>query len=139
MNHLPVDVKPAEYIRVTYTHTVAQGNDFEKDVLNPDYWTHLANKLRAGDRIEIQAHDGSYFAEVVVAAVYSRAVAVAVVFKTNTKKNEIFDNPEYVIKFRGPRKWSVVRVKDSAIIKEDIATELDAVRERDDYLKALAA
>jgi hypothetical protein len=141
MNHVPTNIKPAEYTRVIYAHTVEAGNDFDKDVLDPKYWCHLAKKLKVGDRIEVSAHDGSYFAELYVAAVYAVAVKVACLFKRDliAESEEAEADAEYKIQYRKTKEWCIVRLSDSAVIKDHLQTKEDAAIELSGYMKALAA
>jgi hypothetical protein len=140
MNHQPTSLKPAEYGRTVYSHAVEKGNDYEKDVLKPAYWAHVANKLKAGDRIEVLGPEGGYFAELYVANVLSQAVVVIELVKVQLEAGapEI-DDDDFEVKFRGPQKWSIVRKADSKVIQEMIQTRADANRELADYKKVLAA
>lgn len=143
MNHEPTTLKPAEYGRTVYSHAVAQGNDYEKDVLKPEYWVHVAGMLKAGDRIEVTGHAGAYFAELYVVNVNAIGARVAELFKTEIKINAVaetdHDDPDYAIKMRGPRKWSILRKADNSVVKEDIATREDAVDELTKMRQAIAA
>lgn len=142
MNHQPTTLKPAEYGRTVYSHAVAQGNTYE-EVFRPEYWVHLTKFLRAGDRIEVKGPDGAYFAELYVANVNDLGVRmvelVKVAIKDNAPTEDEAVDPDYDIKLRGPKKWSIVRKADGQVIKEDMATRAVAVNELDSMRKALAA
>ena len=142
MNHQPTTLKPAEYTRTVYSHAVAQGNQYD-DVLRPEYWVHLTKVLRPGDRIEIKGAEDKYFAELFVANVNELGVRVVELVKVSITENapaeEEVDDPEYSIKLRGPKKWSIVRKADGKVIKEDMATRSEAVTALDTMRRALAA
>lgn len=143
MNHQPTDLKPAEFNRTVYQHAVAVGNDYEKDVLSPAYWVHVCNKLKDGDRIEVTAKDGTYFAELYVASVSpigARVVELSkAVLKANVKEVSALDDPDYLLKLRGPQKWSIIRKADGVVIKDMLPTRSDAEKELTEYRKAVAA
>ncbi len=141
MNHQPSTLKPAEYGRTVYSHAVAKGNDYEKDVLNPAYFGNFT-KLKVGDRIEVLGPKGDYFAELYVVAIpLTGSVQVAQISFTKLKVNAevLAPDADFEVKFRGPRKWSIVRTSDSKVLQEDIATQEEAIRDLADYKKALAA
>ncbi|MPZ31198.1 MAG: hypothetical protein GEV13_09415 [Rhodospirillales bacterium] len=46
------------------------------DILKLDFWVHVARRLKVRDRIEVHAHDGSWYAELVVRSGWPR-VSVA--------------------------------------------------------------
>ena len=56
-------LKPAETIRNVYQITAAAGTSPEH-LLDPKYWTHVARRMRLGDKIEVIASDSSWYAEV---------------------------------------------------------------------------
>lgn len=46
---------------LTVENTVAQS-----DILKPIFWTHIAEKLKKGDRVEVTPEDGSWYAEFMI-------------------------------------------------------------------------
>ena len=50
-----------DYVSTDYWLTVEQGHTFE-DLQNPDYYAHIARKLRTNTLIYANAADGSFFA-----------------------------------------------------------------------------
>lgn len=141
MNHMPSNIRPAEFARMVYAHTVAEGNDFEKDVLNEKYWCHLSKTLKVGDLVEVTAHDASYFAVLYVVAVYNVAIKVVCLNHKSLSVNvdEQDENREYKVQHRRNRLWCIVRLSDDAVIKDQIQTKEDAYLELSGYMKALAA
>lgn len=140
MNHQPTSLRPAEYSRTVYSHAVEKGNDYEKDVLRPAYWAHVANKLKPGDRIEVLGPEGAYFAELYVVNTLAQAAVVVELARVQLDSGAAHvEDDEFEVKFRGPQKWSIVRRADSKVIQEMIPTRGDANRELEDYKKALMA
>jgi len=153
--------KPAEFTRTVYSATPEPGTIID-DVLSPSYWTHVATKLRKGDRIEVVPQDGEWFLELYVKAankvevfvtpmrkaVLSEAVAKAnkkaredlADIKSGKKKAPADDELEdYYVKFAGGAKWRVMRKEGKEILEEGIASKELAQQWLDNYKKDIAA
>lgn len=130
MNHQPTSLKPAEFNRTVYRHAVEKGNDYTKDVLSPSYWVHVCNKLKEGDRIEVTGPENEYFAELYVATVSPMGARVLELVKVQVKANEVAAgedvDPDYELKLKGPRKWTIVRKADGEVIQDGLPTRQDA-------------
>lgn len=135
----PNGLSVAEYKRRQWFCEAADGVTLE-DVQKPEFWAHVASKMTPFDRIEVVAVDGTWAADLMVLATGRTAAKV--------KPIHVYDfdggysdmstvNTTHEIKHRGPRKWSIIRSKDSAIIKEGINTREEAQQAMADYLKAL--
>lgn len=116
------------------------GTPFEA-LLDPAYWSHHASKARIGDRIEVLAEDGSYFAELIVREQGNLSVKVAVLRKVDleavpeTPLAEGFD-----VQYRGQvRKHCVVRLRDKAIVSEGHENKAAAFAWLGQNAKSLAA
>lgn len=139
MLHIPTRLEQAEFRRIVHFHTPAKGNTFE-DVMKPEYWGHVTHQLEAKHRIEILSEDFSYFAELMVVAVYKNSAKVVLLRKADLKALTVEDrSADFFIKFRGPRKWSILRASDNEVVEENIVSEEDAKVTLDKYLKELAA
>jgi len=111
-----------------------------KQIQEPQYWAHVAADLRVHDRIEVAVEGGELWCELLVIAKGNNWVKTAVINRLEEKIDEQpEDNKDFKVQHRGPRKWSVVRIEDSAIIAEDIGTKLEAEQHKLDHIKALAA
>jgi hypothetical protein len=62
---LPAAVKRAEFKRSVYYATIPDGVGVD-DIVNSDYWVHLAPRLEQWDRIEAISDTGDFFAELLV-------------------------------------------------------------------------
>lgn len=119
-------IKPAEFIRTVWGAQPEPGTTLD-EMLSPEYWAHVAKSLKVGDRIDVTAADGSWFAELFVRAVRPNDVRVAVLrevrFGVDTKTPV---PPNYEIKHRGGAGWSVIRHPDKSIMFEGGATKEEA-------------
>jgi hypothetical protein len=106
----------AEYRRNIFEIVPENGTPFEA-VLQEGFWAHVSAKLKPGDRIEVQAEDGSYFAELLVqdaGRLYARVAALRHVQLTAIDvKEDGLKSGEYEVAWKGPAlKWCVLRGKD---------------------------
>lgn len=107
-------------------------------LLDPAYWAHVSARLRRGDIITALAEDDSYFAEYLVINAGKLYAKVVMTRKIELTAKQIFnvEVPEgFDIKFRGPRKWSVLRGKE--VLKDGLDRQ-DAETWLKDHLKAVA-
>lgn len=81
-----------------------------EDLLNPDYWAHVARRMRAGDRVEAVPDDRHYFAEFFVLAASSNWAKLVLIREvTIIKDNEKIVMDGFQIGFGGAHKWRVTR------------------------------
>lgn len=134
--------KPAEFCRTVWSATPESGTTLEM-MGDPAYWTHVASKLRKGDRIEVTAADGTWFAEFYIKSANKVEAHVALMRKVelskSTAKAETEDEPEYIVKHYGGGKWRVMRTEDKAILESDLPSKEKAQAWLDSYLKDIAA
>lgn len=125
-------IKQADFIRTVWSAQPEPGTTLE-DMLLPEYWTNVAKTFKAGDRVEVTAADGEWFAELFVRSTTDQSVRVHplrhTVFGTAQTKNE---NPAIDIRHRGGAGWSVIRLSDKAVLFEGGKTREQA----DDWVKA---
>lgn len=119
----PNGLQLAEHRRNLWAIECAKGVEPD-DLLEPSYWTHHAGKLAPFDKIEARAIDGLWYQEFIVSD-SSRAWArvkplTDVVRFANTDVSQSQAAPsDYEVMHRGPRKWSVIRKKDRAVMFEE--------------------
>lgn len=110
--------KSAEYERMLYVANAKEGTTIN-DVLEPAYWSHVSQRLRPYDRIEVRIDTGEWLLELVVLAA-DRNWAQVAVLHNHTLGPADEDMPaarKHEVKFKGPQlKWCVIRVADSEII-----------------------
>lgn len=92
------------------------------DVLKPEYWASVANKLRPFDRIEVTPEDSTWWAELMVRSVSSKSVVVHLLMKVDFAKAETPPADAalpYEIDYTPATKWRVRRRSDNALISEN--------------------
>jgi hypothetical protein len=132
----------AEAVRSTYVATV-EANTTRDTLLKPDFWAHVANKLRVNDRIEVFYEDGSAFAELTITSLGRNWVKVFELryvsltpklpeaLKTQAKYPDGYD-----VQYKGPsKKWTVLR--GSEVIKDGCQEKPEAEAWLDEHIKTV--
>jgi len=112
-----------------------------KDMLEPSYWADVSNKLRALDRIEALAADGSWFAEFIVLNSGRLWAKVEMLRYIELKSNAEVSggDPEFDVVWRNPHhKYGVMRRADKSLLKEDFQTKEEAARWLQEHLQSIA-
>ena len=134
--------KPSEYMRVVY-YAIPEANTPISDLKKPEYWAHIAQQLKASDRIEVEAEDGAYFVELLVRDVgrtWAKVTVLRELMLDDTGAPMPDELKEYDVIYKGKMtKWSVIRLKDRSAVYEGGNTKQDAMAWLTDHLKALAA
>jgi hypothetical protein len=106
--------KPTTIEESTYARTIYQVKPeitvTVEDLLQPDYWAHVAKQLRAGDRIEAIPDDRHYFAEFFVLAAstnWAKLVLLREVVLIKDHEKTVTDG--FSVGFAGPHKWRVTQ------------------------------
>lgn len=131
----------AEYRRSVWTAMAREGIT-EQELLEPSYWAHNAEKMKMGDRIEVESEDGSVFYELYVKAVGRNWAQVLVMrkFEISSSAELPEEQKEFDIKFKGRiSKWCVVRIKDNAMLTEGLESKEEAALWVREHSKAVAA
>lgn len=134
--------KNAEFERVIYQACPEAGVTFE-EVCEPAFWSHVAEKLKPSDRIEVLAEDGSYFAELLVVDAGRLYAKVAVLRFVELSSPDVAGIEktlaEFKVEFKGPTlKHVVIRLSDNQIVQDGIARKIDAEEWIREHVKALA-
>lgn len=120
--------KLAEGVRNVWAANLEYGLTLE-DILAPSYWAFVAPQLTPYDQIEARAEDGSWVAYLIVTGVDRTWARVAVdrVVKLTTSDVSITQAAAHDVVWKGPQlKYTVVRLSDSAKIKEGFKTKDEA-------------
>jgi hypothetical protein len=135
---LPGQMRESEYRRTIWAAELPYGVDKDR-IMAPDFWAHVAAKLKPRDRIEVYPEDGSWFAELMVidsARNWARvhvmqsfelspmpiSAVLADAHSQQAAAHEMFD-----IAYRGPKRWSVIRKTDRQVMFEDGSSQQAAV------------
>jgi hypothetical protein len=112
-----------------------------KDLENPDAWVNVAKNMSMGCEVRCLADDMSFVAYGVCTFVQGSIAKVKI---NSFHKMDLVDPDsmgdaasDFEVKLRGPKKWSIVNKRSGDVVKEGIDTQLNAMRELEDYRKAL--
>lgn len=105
-------------------------------LLDPAYWAHVSAKMRRGDIVCALSEDNSYYSELLVLDVgklFAKVFALRCVKISPEQMLNVAVPNGFEIKFRGPRKWSVLR--GTEVLKDDMDKQT-AERWLEEHLKA---
>jgi len=103
----PTNIEQASYECNTW-QVKPEINAKPKDLLDPNYWAHVAGRMRAGDRVEAVPDDRHYYAEYfVLAASKNWAKLVLMREVTLIKDNDKTVSEGFTVEFAGNHKWRV--------------------------------
>lgn len=131
-------IQHAAYARNEFRVTVPAKTDVS-ELLREDYWRTVAERFRAGDKLEVIADDLSFYAEYLVTAADRRWLRVKQIRMVGIEANEVrheSESEEFDVLHRGPRGWSVKRKSDGTIMVENQAARSDAEKWLDNHYKA---
>jgi replicative DNA helicase len=138
----PNRLTQAEFARVIFAVTPEYGTKIE-DVLKPEYWAHVASKLKPRCRIEVLAEDNSYFAELLVVTCGKTFASVTVLRHIDltgkvAKPQTAPDNTEglgefstadhYVDYVQGQSKGRVIQRATKIVVKDGFASKKEAAK-----------
>jgi hypothetical protein len=122
----PVSLREQEFKLRRWLHEPAQGIAFES-MLSPDYWANIANKLTAGDHIEVRPLEGHYFADLYVRSVSKLSAIVApIAYVEFDAIRKVRPTEEMEVRHRGRAKWSVMRGTDVLADGLDLREQAEA-------------
>lgn len=131
--------KSGEYERQVHVANADEGTT-PADLTHPDYWAHVADKLKAWDLIEVRANNGTWFAQLLVLDVsraWARVHTLSVHMLSDYDVSQTQAQMPYYIKHNGPQdKWTVIRRADGEIVSKEHSQASDAKRWMDERLKA---
>lgn len=111
-----------------------------EDVQRPEFWSHVAPKMRPYDEIRVRAEDGTWYARLLVTGTDRTWARVAVL---EYKKLTTYDvsqtqSARFELRLRGPQhKWCVIRLLDNQVIKSECQTRDEAAMWLREYEKTL--
>jgi hypothetical protein len=123
-------------------HIVPEHGTALAELLTPAYWSHVSRQMRPSDRIEVNAEDGSFFAELVVIDAGLQFAKVALLREAKLEGVEASQTslPGHKVEWSGPHtKFRVVRESDRKVLKDGFTTRADAGTWLSNHAKALAA
>lgn len=114
-----------------------------RQVFDSAFWNHVARQLSPRDHIIVDAEDGSYNAELIVAdcgELYAKVQELRYTeFRDRVEVGEGAQMPRHTIKFAGPHaRWRVIRESDKAVLQEGLATKQAAEAWLSHHVKPVA-
>lgn len=118
----------AEFVKVDWCLSAEAGTTIE-DILRPEYWAHVATKLRPDAKICVYTEDRAFYAELIVLQVSRVDARVAMILhKDLTDDLRAIDMGngaarEYEVKWGSPAsKYRVIRKSDKEVICSGLAS-----------------
>ena len=129
---LPMRIDRADFARSEYFLSAPPGTTVDQ-VVDPDFWLHVARRLKVNDRIEIVAADGSFDMEVRVTAIDPRGLWAHVrplrvaegQFAVPEASGAYPDKDGYTVEWGGPHRWRIVRGND--VVARDFPDQAAAI------------
>lgn len=144
MKQLSVSRFYPEKVQGALARAVVEDDVTDADLVAPEFWAHVAARLRRFQRVEVLNEAGRWVGEVCVADCGRVWARVVVVFMVNLEApaegtRDADPRAGYRIEFRAHERFRIRRMSDDAIIESGLATKRDAEARLDNYLKAVAA
>jgi hypothetical protein len=140
----PFELHTAESVEGAYVAKPEEGTTLA-EMLVPEYWATVAQKLRQGTIISVWPQGFEWYARLVVRDVGSFAARVALLpgyplhFDAKAALMAAPETPAgYEISYLGKRGWAVKRLKDGVVVKEGERDRISAAAWLDRELKTLA-
>lgn len=135
-------MEEAEFKRTVMVATAHPGT-LPDDLLKPEYWAYVSNRLKPWDEIVVRADDGTWLAKYVVTEAGRTYARVHMMEQHNLSTRDVALSAtrlvigEYEVLHRGEhQKWSVVRTNDRAVVHEFEETQGGAVNWANERIKA---
>lgn len=124
---MPARMSLGQSQRAIY-HLTVDMETTREDLVNPEFWKHVAPQLRPTFRIEVINDDYTFFSEyLVIDSGKNWAVVEELRFidlKTHGKISQSNQSSLYKIVNRGPHlKWCVIRLSDNEVIKDKMGKQ----------------
>lgn len=135
-------MRQAEFVRTDYV-LIAHATNTPEDIVRPEYYAHVSDKMKARDRLTVWADNMTWMAELVVLEVgrgWARVHPLSLTeFGTSASiKGLTIERDGYRVTHRGEfSQWSVIRMADSEVVSEGHGSQGGAVDWLDNHLKAI--
>lgn len=124
----PDRMQVGDFVRQWVCVTVEVGTKPEW-LLDPQFWAHVANKVRPYDRIEVRCDDGEFFAEYLVLQRGPQWLQVRQLsmHKLGADIADDAESTKHKVMWCGPKlKFCVIRKADQARVQEGIDDKAEA-------------
>ena len=133
--------READYQRTVWQATAEQGM-VPDDLLEPSRWSLVSPQMQPFHRVEVVADDGSWWAEYLVTdatKLWAKLRILQVVQLDEAAKSSSRQKDGFSVKYRGAKKWSVIRDSDKSVMKDMLDTREDAEAAAETLLNDMAA
>jgi hypothetical protein len=119
----------AEYRHTVYVVTPPEGTTLD-DMLKPEYWAHVAYRLKPDDMIRALPEDRSFYASLVVRTAHRLSARMDVVHYIERGEPEADTVAgDYSVGWGGPaHRYRVIRNSDKEVIQHGFADKGDALK-----------
>ncbi len=100
-----------------------------EDVLDPQYWAHVANTMEPYARVEVLEESGEWMLELLVLNVGRNWAQVHLLHKHDlSERAETMPNAQtHKVEWKGPqRRFAVIRISDSQCLQDGFVSKLEA-------------
>jgi hypothetical protein len=118
----------AEHLRQQWMVNAEEGTTID-DVLDPQYWSHMAAQLQPYDRIDVLLETGEWLLELLVINRGRNWAQAHLLHKYDLEqRSETMPAAQkHRIEWKGPqRKHAVIRIADSQVIQDGFSSKLEA-------------
>jgi hypothetical protein len=122
-------MQPADQAHLTHFVTVEPGTTID-DVLKPEFWRNVVLGLNPSDHIEVEATDGSFFADLRVRGKGKSWAKVRLHHVSHHEPDEDDSDAwkeSYVVTTRPSQGFVILRKSDNVVVGKDYPAEIDAV------------
>jgi hypothetical protein len=127
----PTNLREAEHYRTTWQITLDPSETLHS-CLQPDFWAHVARRLRPLSEITVYAHDFSWRAALLVRSATPMTARVVLLSfidldAAEAEGRKIAPDASLTTTWKGPSaKHAIVRKSDKAIVEQGFETKADA-------------
>ena len=124
-----------------YDATVKAGTK-KDDLVNPDLWVNVATPMNPGDEIRVRCEDDSFTALLYVTFSVGNKIVLKMIYfaELDAVDHDKLrgESCDYQVKLCGTKKFCIQQISTGDLIKKNIPTKLEAEKELDQLLRALA-
>jgi hypothetical protein len=134
-------IKQAEYVRNHWQANIEVEHKAD-DLLDPNYWSHVAMQMKARDEITAWSDDGSWYARFIVLDASRGWVKVHRIdfHELESKSDEKTTVEGYSVVWKGPHhKYVVLHEGNAEPLRIGFPTKTAGVRWVQDHVKSMAA
>jgi hypothetical protein len=133
----------ADYARQVFRVNPPAGTTLD-EMLEPDYWAHVARRMTPHDTVEVVPEDGSFFARLFVVnadKLWVKMAKIEYVEFGETTAAKVPPSEKFEAKFAGPNaKWRIHNKSDNSLVSNDsFQSRAEAEKWIEQHSKAMAA